>query len=232
MYGYCLMLIGAYLLTLPFIFSLLLSATPIVCILLILMHQETLQKNFVIPQKIVPALRDSSWIESLIQTCMIASAQNKNLHIVIQHHDDISTYVELGCPVNSFLSKELLLTLVNSSDFHEGSFIYTQSDGTLIAINSSLRNITNKVFSDSVTEQISWQEFALSLSAKTDVVIVKSDRINNTFTVIMRGMITPKLTAHACSNLIVDYVQKSTPDKGPSHDRKNEKTQSCEQHRI
>jgi len=229
MYSYCVLIIAAYALSLPLIFSFLVAGAPVACMLLMLMHQDLLQKNFVVPQKIVPARRDQSWIEALMQSCMISSAQNKNVTIVIQHHDDISSYVHGGCFIESPCHKELLLVLLQSPSYNPESFIYLTSDGMIVAMNSTFQNIGSKLSPDSLANPLStWQENALLLCAKTDALIMNCDHSTSTFTVLLRGSITAKLTAASCTRLIEDYVHDiPLSKKGFSHDSHSTFTESA-----
>lgn len=221
MYGYCLLIIAAYALSLPLIFSILVAGAPIACMLLMLMHQDLLQKNFVVAQTIVPARREQSWVEALMQSCMISSAQNKNITIIMQHHDDISPYINNGCMIESRCQKELLLVLLQSSAYNPETFIFMNSNGTVIAINCIFQNMGDKLMRDSSTPLSIWQENAALLSAKTDALALQCDHATSTFSVILRGSLTPKLTAASCTRLIDDYVHDISPStKGFSHDQR------------
>ncbi len=227
MYSYCLLIIVAYALSLPLIFNFLVVGAPVACMLLMLMHQNLLQKNFVVPQKIVPARRDQSWIEALVQSCMIASAQNKTVTIVIQHHDDIRAYIHNGCLIESPCHKELLLMLLQSATYNSESFVYIDSDGMIVSLNSVFKNVGDRPSCDSPLSAT--QESALVLSAKTDALIVHCDHGTCIFNVILRGSITSKLTAQSCTRLIDDYVHDLfTSKKGFPHDSQSSHSESTQ----
>jgi hypothetical protein len=226
LYSYCTCIIVAYFLELTLVYSFLITTAPIACMLLILMHQETIQRNFIVAQRIVPAPSNQQWIEALMQCCMKAGSGNKDVFGVIQRNDDVSTYLKTNCPINALIHKDLLFMIMQSPLFEHGKLLWLRSNGSLVGINSSWQQFTNKILPDSLHPHADWQEMALAISAKTDVLVFKSDHTTNSFSIILNGVLAEKITAHNCVKLIGDYIQEmSFSQREQLHDQKKSTNQ-------
>ncbi|HLB41142.1 MAG TPA: hypothetical protein VJJ83_05105, partial [Candidatus Babeliales bacterium] len=80
-FGLCLLLTSADYLGLSNLSTLLLMCWPLLIMLLILVHRDTLQKNFVAYKKIVPAkvaIADN-WIENLVAACLLSPQKSQQI---------------------------------------------------------------------------------------------------------------------------------------------------------
>src|SRR5690242_12597081 len=79
-YAYCALVFFAYNAQLTTLSQLLLLFSPMVGTIFFLLHQQTLQKNFVALRTLQPARRNNDdWLETLIQTALIALNNKKEI---------------------------------------------------------------------------------------------------------------------------------------------------------
>lgn len=229
-YGYCLAIIFAYSLDLPATMQFLIGTAPVFGMLLMLMHQSSLQKQFVMPKRIIPAQRDHQWIEVLMQSCMNIFADNHDICIVIECCDDIGSLMQSPCPINAIIHKELISMLQKSPLFDHSKLLWLRADGAVVGVNCSWHHSIDKLITtcDNIHEDL-WKQHAIMLTAKTDAFIFKGSKTTNTFTIITQGFITEKITAHHCMQLITKHIQELSTTQGKEIKREN-KNSSLSEH--
>jgi hypothetical protein len=171
--------------------------SPIILLLLIVAHQDILQKNFIIPAKVRAAkVDDSSWVVELIKSYVLGMSKNINLVCVIECSDDLSEFIDKGVDINSLISKNLMSLFFNSFDFNKDKLIYISYTGSLKAINCS-------VFESDIDNFIS------IMTNKSDCIFLKSNSVTRTLEVIAQGKYLNDLSSEKALNLLTHYLKKN-----------------------
>lgn len=208
MYVYCygIAVILSYVLNIPTINSILLFSAPGVLVAAIVLHQESLQKNFITPYKVMPATTTSDWFDELMQSCLVAINLNRPFICVIQHNDDLQSLLTTDCSVNAPLLKTLVVTLINSTLFQEHSIIWTTTNGYLVGINCTWIHALDSTMQP---EKSSVWDTACTVSLKTDALFFKINPEKNSFDLAMRGNVLSNLTSNNCLKIIRQYLATS-----------------------
>lgn len=205
MYGYCTALLITYFTHLPLIFTFLLTASPVATILLILMHQEMLQKRFAIPTKILPAHLSTQWIDELLQASLVSMNCKKKISCIIEHQDTLQTLISTPYNLNTPCQKSVLLLLSDSNLFDPEGLIWLSHDGIIKGINSSAKDLQPD------SEKDTWEQAAL-ICTKTDALAFRANPEHNTFDIVLKGNIIENLSSTYCRTVLVQYINKSHID--------------------
>jgi len=209
-YGYLCILIGAYFLQLANLYTLFSICTPITFMLMMLKHSDMLQKHFVTPKKIIPAQRDTDWLEAIIQTSLITFNENKSLCFIVERASDISSYIDAPFMFKNLAHKELLHMLIQSSTFDNQKFIWLQSNGQLRAVNCEWKGCFASFLNPEEPEsQSTFEQNSLVATKKTDAIAIHAQADFRTFSIILEGTIINNLSAHQCIEYIKKYLNMS-----------------------
>lgn len=208
-YAYFLFIFATYNLNLATINSLLIVVSPLLFMLFILIHQTTLQKNFVgLRREKLPTAAHESWLELIIKTALININNNKELIFVIENGDKIDGLITTSLPFHATIKEHLLDILIESKQFDPALMIWITSDGTLLGMNSSWK-ITQDFYLGNTPN--SWKEEALFFTSKTDTIIFKTNATLRLFELIMGGIAYEKLSADKTIMLIKRSLGTKTP---------------------
>ena len=101
-YCYCCVIIIAFYAQLPTLSTMLFLSAPVALMLFILVHQETLQKNFIsLKNASAPKILPTDWLEELLRTCLVAINNNKEVLCVIEHRNNLETFLEIFADTES-----------------------------------------------------------------------------------------------------------------------------------
>ncbi len=209
-YSYCTLALIAYHVPLYGISFLLCMSSPIVFMLFILVHQNTLQKNFVALRNIVPAHKESAdWLDIFIRACLINSNNNKELLCVIEHHDNLHELLSTPLNLQAPLKEDLLTIILESPSFNNQQLLWINSQGKLLGINAQWINHTHAEF---LGREDSWKDNALLFTTKIDALVVHISPATHTFDIVVKG----KLFNDIRTNKVIPFIKKylATP---PTH---------------
>lgn len=186
--------------------NLVLSCWPLILMLFILVHQQTLQKNFIAFKKIIPAkiLIPNNWVESLIAACMTSPQKNQKLICILEGIDNLSDFLTSEFMINSVVSKPLLETVLNSQSCDNQKIIWLTQDGNLTAINASWNlnfthaNLTNSTFDN-----------CLLLSQQIDLIYLEVDQKLHQFSLIAQGQLIKNLHTNDIIKVLQQYIRKN-----------------------
>lgn len=222
-YSYCFCAFSTHYLNLTTISYALFLFAPVAAMIFILVHQDLLQKNIVALKNITPAKRmHIDWLETLIRTSLLAVDDNKSITCVIERTDALQDFLETSFYFNARLEQNLLNILLTSSTFEEKKMLWVNTEGKLIAINTTWIK-TQKSFDNQQHQIPEWKEEALFFSAKTDAIILHISPESRTFDMVINGMVIDRMHATKTLELIKKYVMT----KGTTSilgDRKHEKS--------
>ncbi len=211
-YIYLILLYVSYTLQLTTITIFLLYFSPIAAILLIIMHQELLQKNFITYKKISLINEiNEDWLETIIQVCLQTISKNKSINIIIEQHDSLKDYFQIPCKLNTPLSNILLSVLIDSNWYDDNKLIWLSSTGTLFGINTQCKKIKNEFWFDSTIQNYEqWKQDAFALSKKTDALFICITPTIRTFTVAYQGKVMEQLQGSTVIQLIKKILVTET----------------------
>jgi len=197
-YGYCTTICIAYFAELSSITLFLLICSPIVIMLFITVHQETLQRNFVALKSIQPTHHLAhNWLEPFIQGCLHALHKNKSITCLIERTDQLDNLVHTACVLNAPVQSILLETIIASSAYDEQSMIWINKHGHIQGINSTWHKQPNHA---------NWLDCACIYTTKVDALVVHGEPISRTFTLIMNGNPIEHMSAHQLQQLLQKYI--------------------------
>jgi len=173
-YAYCVAIILAHACNVTLIEQILFMVAPVTLMLFILVHQETLQKNFILTQNITPAVADTDWLGMLMRIFLIALSKNKSVVCVIEKHDSLKTVLTAPLSFNAQIQKDLMDILLSSDSFDAQKMIWVNHHGQLLAINATWNSLVDEAWIDSSIHELEeWKQDALLLANKTDALIFK-----------------------------------------------------------
>jgi len=206
-YGYCIALITAFHFNFPSIATLLFVGAPIVTVIFIMLHKETLQRNFITLKNIIPAQENTQehWLESLMRSCLIAMNNNKELLCVIEQKDSLVELLDAPFFIDAPLNKGLLDLLLENSSFEPKKIVWITQSGLLRAINAEWK-LAGQELQFSMPGTIpTWKQEASLISSKTDAIIFKASADQRLFDVIVQDKHFEQLNTSTMIKLIKKY---------------------------
>lgn len=203
-YTYCGLWIGASFLDLSTITLGLLVLLPATITLFALIHQRTLQKNYlalrtVHAQQPLP----DNWLDVLMQTALININRNTSLYAVIEHQDSLETMLTTSLPLHATLKKELLVLLLDSVTLDNEKYFWVTTRGLIRGINATWSNPIDAINTPKIRAE--WQQDALFFTAVTDAIVLHANCTDRTFTIVAKGAIVENMTAHNAQRYIKNH---------------------------
>lgn len=197
----CGLLVGADYLGLQNLSTLLLSCWPLLLLLFIIVHSDTLQKNFVAYKKIVPAkiAPTGSWVESLVAACLLSPQKNHSIMCVLEGQDRLEDFLTPGLMIKATATKPLLEALLSSPAFNAQQLVWLTQTGQLYALNASWQA---HLSSDTAAN-------CLRLSQKTDLIFFTIDQKQHQFNLIAAGKISQNLHTNDIIKVIQQQIRKN-----------------------
>ncbi len=201
--AYCGITIVSWTCELPSLTLFLFSYAPVILMLFIIMHEKTLQRNAVALRSITPAQPlQENWIDILLSSMLIAMNNNKSISIAIEKNDSLEYFLTAPFFINAHVTKEILDILLFSSSYEEQKIIWVTMHGHIKGINTSW------LTSD-----------ALFYSCQCDVLVIQSNHVSRTFTIVTRGTQIKHIATQNIKNSIKkEFSQSSCHKKGPHHE--------------
>lgn len=203
LYSYFLIMFLAYNLNLETLYYVLILFSPMLGMAFILIHQKTLQKNFVGLRNVMPTnSTNQEWLELMMQTALININHNKELLLVIEHTDSLQDLLVTPLPLHAQIKKGFLDLLTESHYFNPATMLWLNSRGSVLGINAEWK-IAKEFY---LTEtQSTWKEEAIFFTAKTDAIIIKTNPAQRSFDLSISG----KLIENMSADKTLFYIKKS-----------------------
>lgn len=207
-YGYCSLLLIADYAQLTTISTLLLLFLPILCAIFLIIHQTTLQKNFISLHAITPLQKPSiDWIQTLLRAALTTASDNKTFTCIIEKKQALESIITSGNVIAAPLSPELLRLISSSSMYNSTQMLWIDAHARIHAFNAVWqKNSITQWLSQEVQEQEPWLRDALFFTTKTDALFIKLSPETRTFTVIANGKIIEKALAQHVFRTIRTYL--------------------------
>ena len=203
-YLYFLVIIIAYSYECVTLQLLILVTTPALLTFFTIIHQETLQKNFIALYRPTISSKKDFWQSSLIQFCQKQASKNQSTAFIIEKKQNLESFLTIGVPCNSTFSPILFDLLYSSPLLFTEQFLLLQYDGTLRGINTEIQ--PHRVLHTSTSSD----EKELFLSAKTDALILKMDSSTLTFTCIHNNKKLSHLSAQTTNTILNTFFEIKT----------------------
>lgn len=219
-YGYCGVFLTAHYLELFTVSTALITFAPIVVAICLMLHQTTLQKNFIALHNITATSTSGrgDWLELIVRSALVALSENKALTGVIEKKQALDTLITSSHPFDCSISEGLFHVLLHSQAFNTQEMIWIDHNGKLKAINATWkRNSVDEWLAQEVKEQEKWLQDALFFTSKTDALFFKLHPTTRTFTLVAQGKILQQVSAHAALRTIKTYLGLDTLEKGDDY---------------
>lgn len=212
-YGYCGCFFVAQSLQLATIVHFLFYTAPIVTLLFIIFHQFTLQKNFVALRAIVHQQTDHhNWLDVIIQSCLIALNNNKELIYVIENSDSLRDHLSCPLALHATITKELIALLTESNSFRQHHMIWLNAQGKILGINAQWKDFPHDHLISQAEETIhKWHHDSIFYTEKVDALAFKINPSNHLFDIIIRGKTYKQLTASHARTFIRQFLVSQPP---------------------
>lgn len=231
-YGYCIAFFGTHYLGLTTVNTLLIAFFPVAILGFILVHQTTLQKNFVALHKISHPTSPSyeHWADTLLRVALIALSNNKRFYIALEKSDPLETIIQSPICLNSLLTEELFTLCMHSDQFDSYKFLWLNDQGILKGINSSWKkNSVETWLAKEVQEQEEIIQDALFFSTKTDLLFLSSNPTTRTFTLVCHGSLKENLSTSLVLMELKQYFNHTISTKGDTYASTYQQNKSFEQ---
>lgn len=206
-YLYCALLCGSYYADLPVLRFVLFAFAPAIAMLFIILHQETLQKNFItLSNPAVPLKEQQDWVDELIMCALMALNRHKDIIIVLERNDPLKSVIHAPYFIYAELKKDVFEILLEKQMVGNDYMIWISQQGKIVSINSSWKTQLDEEWISQEAEHMHvWKQQALYVTRKTDAVTVKVNPISRSFDVVSKGGIIEGMSAEAVTN----YLKKN-----------------------
>lgn len=210
-YGYCALWIISTSLHLTTFLFVLQYSMPLVMTLFVLVHQHSLQKNFVGLYKVKPAQKVAhDWLQEIIRFCLQAQT---DLYFLIEHTTSLAELISAEIPVQTPIDHRLLRYLCHAPEFNHERYLMADTQGNLLGIN------------------VTWKK-PLALTAldeqpvdKASYYLIDSDGCmlhyahkTRSFTIVIRQKIYPALSAAQVLQSMAHYLRAADNSQGTVHE--------------
>jgi len=194
---------------------------PVILVCFIIMHETTLQKNYVMLRNtITPKKEARDWIEHLVRICLQSMNENKSLTCLIEQSDSLQSVLTTAIHLEVDLHTGILEMLIKSPTFSPEKTILINKHGSLIGINAQWKHSAEQAFIDENIKKFDcFKQDALLYTAKTDALFFRSDPVTHTFDIIAGGTLFESVNAHGLLTSLKTYLgAPSNTKKGEPND--------------
>ena len=193
MYGYWATACVAHYAGLTIISQVLFVSAPVIASIFILVHQKTLQKNFVTFTKVAAPSRTHNWLDEFTRANLYGMNRSKNIIWIIERNDHLADVVKAQCTFHAELKKDLIELLLEASP--KEAIFWINRHGTLIATQVTMQTPDTVWVSKQAQQLPYWQQEALLLCSKTDAIVIRSCSTSRLFTLIIHDKMIDELSA-------------------------------------
>jgi|SRR5690606_7608521 len=224
--SYCITILVAWFFDLPTLATFLLSYSPVAVIILIVLHEKTLQRNLVTLRTITPAQTpDKEWLDIVLSVSLSAINNNQSITFVIENHDALDYFLTAPFFLNANVSKNIFPILLSHSSYDEHKIIWITADGTIRAINTVWKT-ENTTHSPLNAQIVFNKKDAIFYTCASDALVLHANPTERAFTLICQGKEIQHISTHSIKNVFTKNLYKNTPTskEGKSHESNTTKT--------
>lgn len=233
LYVYCAFIFASHYADLQVVRYVLFLSMPLVAVLFVILHAETLQKNFVKLSKSTATLPETThWVDELITCCLTALNRHKEIILVIERNDALKNLIHAPYFIYAELKRDVFDILLDKHTPGNDFMIWINQQGKLVSINSTWRTNLDEAWISKEAENMHiWKQQALYITAKTDALIFKVSPLTRSFDLVTQGKIVEGIHAQQAAlflkkNLIAprEKIKPATAVQGGSKPSQNEST--------
>jgi len=199
--GYCAAAIAAYFMQLSTVSTFMIMYSPVFIMLFIIIHQETLQKNFITSKNKVPVKTyKPDWLHLVLSSCLQAAHNNQPITIALEHTDNIIGYVDIPFLINGNIRKELLNLFFTSGTYKENSMIWITSTGIFRGVNVTWKR---KLYDEPLVIDDTYPQ---RISTKLDCLILHIDPATRLFTITADGKVHQNISPEHAARIINKHI--------------------------
>jgi DNA integrity scanning protein DisA with diadenylate cyclase activity len=205
-YMYCALFCASYYAELPVLQFILFVFAPAITMLFIILHQETLQKNFItLSNPAVPYKEQNTWIDELIKCTLTALNKHKDIIIILERNDPLKNLIHAPYFIYAELKKDVFEILLEKQAPGNDYMMWINQQGKIVSINSGWKTqLDEEWISQEIEHMHVWKQQALYISSRTDAIALKINPVSRSFDVVSHGRIVEGMSADA----ITTYLKK------------------------
>lgn len=208
-YSYYLLFMGTWYFNFSVINYFMLYTCPLIFMLLIIVHQDILQRNFISLKKEIPVSRNQEYIEQLLRAALATLNKNKNFTCILEHQYELKPFIKTDFYLKADLTQECLSYLIDSQSFDEQKFIWCNTQGYILAINTQWKIHQTQSMPEIHYSETQWKEDAILITSKTDAVVIKGNPATRLFDLVTKGQVHEKISAHQILQLLKMQIIQS-----------------------
>jgi hypothetical protein len=224
-YAYTGIFLTAHYADLPVIRFVLLLSAPVIALLFIIIHQETLQKNFIKLSKApLSTYETSHWVDELLKCCLMALNRHKEIVLVIERNDSLKSLIQAPYYIYAELKKDVFDILLDKHITGTEYMIWINQQGKLVAINASWRSQLDDTWISKEAEHMhTWKQHGLFITDKTDALMFKVNPLTRSFDLATQGRIIETMNAEQASAFMKKNLVAKTPPKAQKTEKQIER---------
>lgn len=194
----------------------LLAALPIMLTIVILVHQEILQKNFIVHRTLdVPRTTSDMWLDELMRAGLTALNKHHQVLYLIERQDQLMPLLHAQQQLNMPITKALLELIMQQPQ--GASFIWVNHAGNLVALQARMQETPQESWiSEEVQKLPHWKQDAILITSKSDALVICFDQQKRLCECIIDGKILSELSAHQTLQLIKRHIS-ATQENSHAH---------------
>jgi hypothetical protein len=216
---YCTITLSAWALEMPTLAPFLFAYAPIALILLIVLHEKTLQRNLVALRTITPVHNQTEdWVDTLLSSALSVLNNNKSITVIIENNDSLDYFLTTPFVINADLGKGILNILLSSSSYEEHKMVWITKHGQIRGINTSWQEEATQ--QSLVHTTLLNKKDALFYTLQNDALIFHSNPHVRSFTIIAQGKELQQVPVNEIKTTIKKHLSlnASVKNKGQKHE--------------
>jgi hypothetical protein len=183
-YAYCLATFLAYTFHLETATRFLFLYSPVIAMIFLMLHEDSLQKNFIVARSTAAAKPKQDWLALLFQSLLTVTNRKKQIICAIEKNDSLKTLLDSPLSFHADIEKNLLDILLNSPSFDGTKILLLNHHGQLLALNATWQALVDETWTADIQNLETWKQDAFLLTNKTDALVFSIEPESRTVTII------------------------------------------------
>ncbi len=165
---------------------------------------------------------ERKYIQAIVESAERLSASRAGALIVMARQATLDTFIESGIPIDSEVSRELLMTIFHpDTELHDGAVIIR--DGRIVAAGCTLPLSQSSEWEQSLGTR---HRAAIGLTEETDAVAVIVSEETGSISMAVDGKITRYLNPQTLQSILVDYFVSESRRSDSAQETNSNDTQA------